>query len=102
MQCAVFESIEGCAYVRDQRRWQVSYVMRCDAMCEGSRAPTVKQRVGLGEELVLKTHTGDASLLELVHESARVVEVAVARIAIEQDRDRRVVAHELRRCVVGC
>ena len=53
------------------------------------------EAVGLREELVLDAHAGDAALLELAHEAAHVVEVAVAGVAVEQDRERRRVGHEL-------
>ncbi len=55
----------------------------------------VDEAVGLREELVLDAHRRDAALLELAHQAAHVVEVAVAGVAVEQDRDRRDVRHEL-------
>ena len=45
------------------------------------------EAVRLREELVLDAHAGDAALLELRDEAARRVEVAVAGVAVEQDRD---------------
>src|SRR5437667_13246 len=47
-----------------------------------------QERVRLREELVLDGDAGHADLLELAHEPAHVVEVAVARVAVEQERDR--------------
>jgi hypothetical protein len=53
-----------------------------------------QERVRLREELVLDGDAGHARLLQLAHEPAHVVEVAVAGVAVEQDRDRRRVGHE--------
>ena len=58
-------------------------------------APAVEVAVGLGEELVLEAHPGHAPLLELAHEPAHVVEVAVPRVAVEQDGHVGGVGHEL-------
>ena len=55
----------------------------------------VHERVGLGKELVLDADAGDAALLEFAHEATRVVEVAVAGVAVHQYGHMRVVAHEL-------
>ena len=53
------------------------------------------EAVRLREELVLDADAGNAALLELGDEAPRRVEVAVARVAIEEDRDGRGVRHEL-------
>ena len=53
------------------------------------------EAVRLREQLVLDADAGDAALLELHHEAARRVEVAVAGVAIEQDRHGGGVGHEL-------
>src|SRR5207249_1399434 len=53
-----------------------------------------QERVRLREELVLDGDAGHADLLELAHEPAHVVEVAVARVAVEQERDRGGFGHE--------
>ena len=52
------------------------------------------EAVGLRELLVLDTDARDAALLELLHEAAHVVEVAVAGVAVEQDRQVARVRHE--------
>ena len=61
----------------------------------GQRLALAEKRVGLGEQLVLDADAGDAALAQLAHQSAHVVEVAVAGIAVDQDRDRGRVRHEL-------
>jgi hypothetical protein len=61
----------------------------------GERLMLAQEAVGLGEELVLDADARDAAVLELPHEAAHVVEVAVARVAVEQQRDLRGVADEL-------
>src|SRR6185437_15550955 len=58
---------------------------------------TVDEAVGLGELLVFDADAGDAALLELAHEAAHVVEVAVAGVAVEQDRQVAGVGHEFER-----
>mmetsp|Transcript_13780 Transcript_13780/g.42898 ORF Transcript_13780/g.42898 Transcript_13780/m.42898 type:complete len:311 (-) Transcript_13780:14-946(-) len=62
---------------------------------ERLRAALVEQRVRLGEQLVLNARAGDADLLELADEHARVVEVAVAGVGVDEHRDGRGVRHEL-------
>ena len=54
-------------------------------LCQGLLL-AVDEAVGLGEELVLQTHAGDPPLLQLAHQPANVVEVAVAGIPVEQNR----------------
>ena len=61
----------------------------------GQRLVLADERVGLREELVLEADGGDAPLAELPDQAAHVVEVAVAGVAVEKDRDRRGVGHEL-------
>ncbi len=55
------------------------------------------EAVGLRELLVLDADAGDAALLELPDQAPQVVEVAVAGIAVEQDRQVARVRHELER-----
>lgn len=57
-------------------------------------ALAVDEAVGFRKLLVLDAHAGDAALLELSHEPAHVVEVAVAGVAVEQDRQVARVGHE--------
>src|SRR5690606_817472 len=58
-------------------------------------ASAFDEAVRLRKELVLDADARDASLLELRNEPADVVEVPVTRVAIEEDRDRRRIRHEL-------
>ena len=44
------------------------------------------EAVGLGEQLVLEAHADDIALFELADQAAGIVEVAVARVAVEQNR----------------
>ena len=54
-----------------------------------------QEAVRLWEELVLDANTGDAALLKFADEAAEGVEIAVAGVAIDEDRDARGVGHEL-------
>ena len=58
-------------------------------------ARTTDERVGLGEDLVLDADPGHPAGLQLADHPLHGVEVAVARVAVEQDRDLRGVGHEL-------
>jgi len=58
-------------------------------------ALAVQKAVGLGKLLVLDAHAGDAALLELAHQAPQVVEVTVAGVAIQEDRQIAGVHHEL-------
>ena len=55
----------------------------------------VDEAVGLGKLFVFDAHAGHAALFELADQAAHVVEVTVAGIAIEQDRQLAGVGHEL-------
>jgi hypothetical protein len=57
----------------------------------------VDEAVGLRELLVFDTDACNAALFELAHEAAHVVEVAVAGVAVEQDRQIARVGHEFER-----
>ena len=59
------------------------------------RLVVADEAVGLREELVLDADAGDVACLELLDEPAHVVEVAVAGVPVEQERNRGRVAHEL-------
>ena len=54
-----------------------------------------QEAVRLREELVLDANAGDAALLEFADEAAEGVEIAVAGVAVDEDRDARGVGHEL-------
>jgi hypothetical protein len=49
--------------------------------------PIAEQGVGLREHFVLDAHTSHPARLQLLHEQACVVEVAVAGVTVEQDGD---------------
>ena len=51
--------------------------------------------VGLRKQLVLNADAGNAALFKLTHQTAHVVEVPVAGVAIKEDWDLRDVGHEL-------
>jgi hypothetical protein len=51
--------------------------------------------VGLGEQLVLDADAGDFALAQLAHETPHAVEIAVARVAVHEDRQAGGVGHEL-------
>ena len=53
-----------------------------------------QEGVRLGELLVLDGDARDTDLLELAHQPTHVVEVAVAGVAVEQQRNRRPFRHE--------
>ena len=57
----------------------------------------VDEAVGLRKLLVLDTDARHTPLLQLAHETAHVVEVAVAGVAVEQDRQIARVGHEFER-----
>jgi hypothetical protein len=61
----------------------------------GQRLMLADERVRLGEELVLEADRRHSALAELPDETAHVVEVAVSRVPVEEDRERRGVGHEL-------
>jgi GNAT superfamily N-acetyltransferase len=61
----------------------------------GERLPVADEGVRLGEQLVLEADAGEAALAQLAHEAADVVEVAVAGVAVDQDRQGRGVGHVL-------
>ena len=50
--------------------------------------------IGFREQFVFDTDTCDVALLQLAHQAAHVIEVAVTSVAIEQDRYRGRVGHE--------
>ncbi len=54
----------------------------------------VNEAIRFRELLVLDTYAGNAALFELAHEAAHVVEVAVAGIAVQQNRQIACVGHE--------
>jgi hypothetical protein len=56
---------------------------------------TIQEAVGLGKDLVFNAHSTDAALLELANQAAQIVEVAIAGITVEQDRQITGVGHEL-------
>src|ERR1700723_3788613 len=56
---------------------------------------TVQEAVGLRELLVFDAYAGDTALLELAHQAAQIVEIAVSRIAVEQDGQIARIGHEL-------
>ncbi len=58
-------------------------------------AMAVDEAVGFGEQLVLDAHAGDAPLLQLLHQAAHVVEVAVASVAVDEDGNAARIGHEL-------
>eukprot|EP00053_Salpingoeca_punica_P018045 m.175368 g.175368 ORF g.175368 m.175368 type:complete len:306 (+) comp17345_c0_seq2:2030-2947(+) len=62
---------------------------------QGLVRAAVEQGVGLGEELVLHACAGNAARLQLAHEAAGVVEVAVAGVGVQQDGRSGGVAHVL-------
>ena len=53
-----------------------------------------EERIGLREELVLDHHPAHADLLQLPHEAPHVVEVAVARVTVEEHGDGGRLGHE--------
>jgi hypothetical protein len=55
----------------------------------------VDKAVRFRKQLVLDAHGGHVTLLELSHQAPHVVEVAVAGVAVEHDRDGRGLGHEL-------
>ena len=61
----------------------------------GERLALADEGVGLGEQLVLDAHAGDLSLAQLLHQPTHVVEVAIAGVAVHQDRNVGGVRHEL-------
>src|SRR5205823_11139741 len=61
----------------------------------GQRLKISDERVGLREQLVLDAHRRDISLAEFLDESPDVVKVAVAGVAVEQNRQVGRVVHEL-------
>ena len=61
----------------------------------GERLALADERVGLGKKLVLDADAGDPALAQFPHRAAHVVEIAPAGIAVDQDRDRAGVGHEL-------
>ncbi len=60
----------------------------------GKRLRLAEEGVGLGEQLVLDADAGDAALAELADEAPDIVEIAIAGIAVDQDRQRRRIGHE--------
>ena len=52
------------------------------------------EAVGLGEFLVFNADAGYPALFELPDQAPHIIEVAVAGIAVQQDRDLRGVGHE--------
>ena len=52
------------------------------------------EAVRFGEELVFDAHRGNLALLQLADEALHVVEVAVAGVAVEENRNRGGVGHE--------
>ena len=63
----------------------------------GQRLIAVEERVGLRKDLVLDAHGGDVALAQLGHQSAKVVEVAVPGVAVDENRNAGAVRHEFQR-----
>ena len=77
----------------------LAVLARLDAAAElvhvRQRLVLADEGVGLGEELVLDADPPNATLAQLPHQAPHVVEVAVAGVAVHEDRDRGGVGHEL-------
>ena len=60
----------------------------------GQRLTVADEGVGLGEQLVFDTDTGDAPLAQLADHAADIVEITVTGIAVDQNGDGRRIRHE--------
>ena len=77
----------------------LAVLARFDAAAElvhvRQRLVLADEGVGLWEQLVLDADPRNATLAQLPHQAAHVVEIAVAGVAIHEDGDRGGVGHEL-------
>ena len=60
----------------------------------GQRLTIADEGICFGKQLVLDADTGDAALAKLADDAPHIVEVAVTRVAVHQDRNRGCVGHE--------